>query len=96
MDVIFATAKNLSLSSARVTGDAAVHGVTQCYNWPLTNRSIPQTCSAWNDNIVAQSQVNYGGYCPQPGKHTPGYPYVDDAAFIDQTLGFYDRFSCNR
>lgn len=98
MDVIFATAKNLSLSSARVTGDAARQQppVTQCYSWPLTNRTIPQTCGAWNDNLVAQSSVNYGGYCPQPGKHTPGYPYVDDAPFIDQTINFYDRFSCGR
>lgn len=98
MDVVFATAKNLSLSSARVTGDASRQRppVTQCYSWPLTNRSIPQTCGAWNDNLIAQSSVNYGGYCPEPGKHTPGYPYVDDAPFIDQTISFYDRFSCGR
>jgi hypothetical protein len=96
MDVTFATAKALSLGSARVTGDAALQGLNACYSYPLTNRSIPQSCSAWNDNIVAQTQVNYGGYCPEPGKHQIGPAYPDNNPFIPQTLMFYDEFSCGR
>jgi hypothetical protein len=96
MDVTFATAKALSLSSARVTADAGERGLTQCYSYSLTNRSIPQTCSAWSENLVAQSQVNYGGYCPEPGKHEIGPAYPDNNPFIEQTLNYFNTFSCGR
>lgn len=96
MDATFASAKALSLGSSRVTGDAQLQGLTACYNYPLTNRATPQTCSAWNDNIVAQTQVNYGGYCPEPGKHQIGPAYPDNNPFIAQTLMFYNEFSCGK
>lgn len=96
MDVLFATAKVLNEGTSYLVGDAGDLKLTQCLGYSLTNASKPTSCSAWTDSMVAQSQVNYGGYCPEPGKHTIAPQFPDGNKFIEQTFLYHNAFSCGR
>lgn len=66
-----------------------------CYNWDLNNGSgAVSSCASWNENIVATSQVGYGGYCPEPGKHPTGSAFPDNNPFIQTTMSYYQQYTC--
>jgi hypothetical protein len=88
LDAAFATAK--ALSGGSVTIPSTVAG-NQCFSITLSNKTIPASCTAWNDVSVFQSHVSYAGYCPQTGRSNI-YPPND--AFENMTLGVYRAFKC--
>jgi len=66
-----------------------------CYNWDLNNGTgAPASCSGWNANTVATSQVGYGGYCPEAGKHPIGAAFPTDNQFIQQTMSYFNQYTC--
>jgi hypothetical protein len=88
MDAAFATAKALSIGTAYVPAGAA--GLSNCAGYSLNNTSRPTTCN-WNNNIFAQSQVSYAGYCPDNPNGTP-YPQIPD--WTQRAVNDYNQFSC--
>lgn len=67
-----------------------------CYNWDLNNgTNQPGSCSGWNENTVATSEVGYGGYCPEAGKHPIGSAFPDDNPFLTRIVSYYNQYSCH-
>jgi len=67
-----------------------------CYNWDLSNGTGPvNSCNAWDANTVATSQVGYGGYCPEPGKHPVGSAFPDNNVFIQTTVDAFNQYTCH-
>jgi len=66
-----------------------------CYTWNLNNGTGPAgSCGTWNANTVATSQVGYGGWCPEPGKH-PIQPYFPDGSWwIDSVVNYANKYTC--
>ena len=90
LDAAAATAKALSRGAAylppTVTSDT-------CFELPMTNTSIPGSCSAWTDATVLQSHISYAGYCPETGKNGI-YPPLD--TYKEDVLDPYHTFSCGQ
>lgn len=71
-----------------------------CYSWDLNNGTSPApSCAFWtkttdHGNTIATSQVGYGGWCPEPGKH-PIQPYFPDGSgWIDSVINYANDYTC--
>jgi hypothetical protein len=95
IDAIFATAKTLNQGTSY--RPLAATCLSECNGYTITNASPPGSCSAWSDNIFAQSQVSYAGYCPDISQpNCPGgasYPQISN--FTKIAVGNFDKYSCH-
>lgn len=91
MDAAFATAKALNIGAATVP--PAAQGLSDCGGFSLNNNARPGSCN-WSEDVFAQSQVSYAGYCPDNTNGNPNPPFVPIPGWIGTTVNNYNTYNC--